>query len=84
MRVGAGGGGIFGGPPLGCGIGCCCNGATLRGIAFGSFGSMSSHSPDKSPELNLSIDFIMIGWIIKNWTTLDQSQLECLDKHTKQ
>lgn len=46
-RVGAGGGGIFGGPPLACGNGCCCSGA---------FGSTSSHSEDKSPELNLSND----------------------------
>lgn len=52
MRVGAGGGGIFGGPPLDCGSGCCCRGAFCG--AFGSFGSKSSHSV-KSPELNLII-----------------------------
>lgn len=48
---GAGGGGIFGGPPTVWfdGNGCCCSG----GRAFGSFGSTSSHSDDKSPELNL-------------------------------
>lgn len=44
-----GGGGIFGGPP--CGIGCCCSGGLAA--AGSSFGSISSHSEDKSPELNL-------------------------------
>lgn len=54
IRVGAGGGGIFGGPPLGApltlldwGNGCCWSGA---------LGSASSHSDDKSPELNLYED----------------------------
>jgi hypothetical protein len=43
-----GGGGMLGGPP---GIGCCCK----TGLAAGgsSLGSTSSHSEDKSPELNL-------------------------------
>lgn len=49
-----GGGGIFGGPGivLDPGRGCCCNGG---GLADGgkSFGSTSSHSEDRSPELNL-------------------------------
>lgn len=42
---------MFGGPP---GIGCCC---TVGGRAAGgsSFGSTSSHSEDKSPELNLKM-----------------------------
>lgn len=52
IRVGAGGGGIFGGPPpIGApltlpdwGNGCCWS---------GTLGSASSHSDDKSPELNL-------------------------------
>lgn len=45
-----GGGGIFGGPPWG--NGCCCKGGGFvpTGIACGS---TSSHSADKSPELNL-------------------------------
>lgn len=55
-----GGGGILGGPPA-CGIGCCCNGGgrpltddVVDGVPDGiSFGSASSHSDDKSPELNL-------------------------------
>lgn len=51
-RVGAGGGGMFGGPPLGFGIGCCWSGV-VRPVPEGSFGSTSSHSEDKSPELNL-------------------------------
>ncbi len=61
-----GGGGIFGGPP---GIGCCCNGAGCpagpagpagpacpagRAAGGNSFGSTSSHSEERSPELNLS------------------------------
>lgn len=45
-----GGGGMLGGPP--CGIGCCCNGGGFVG-GVTSFGSISSHSEDKSPELNL-------------------------------
>lgn len=46
-----GGGGILGGPPWG--IGCCCNGGGGRAAGGSSFGSISSHSEDKSPELNL-------------------------------
>lgn len=52
MRDGAGGGGMFGGPPLDSrGIGCCCKGCVRTSPA--SLGSTSSHSPAKSPELNL-------------------------------
>lgn len=59
IRLGAGGGGIFGGPPGGPPVdcGCCCKGArcalAAAATAAGSFGSTSSHSEDKSPELNL-------------------------------
>lgn len=63
-----GGGGKLGGPPWG--IGCCCSG--LPGDVFtgavpgvpvfdavgGRLGSASSHSEDKSPELNLKFQFI--------------------------
>jgi len=57
-----GGGGPNGGPP---GIGCCCKGfvaaaadtpgtaATPAAVPTGAFGSSSSHSELKSPELNL-------------------------------
>lgn len=47
---GAGGGGMLGGPP---GIGCCCRGGCGRAAGGKSLGSTSSHSEDKSPELNL-------------------------------
>lgn len=41
---------MVGGPP--CGIGCCCNGGAFA-VAGTSLDSTSSHSDDKSPELNL-------------------------------
>lgn len=51
-----GGGGMLGGPPAAPGIGCCCRGGwapVVEVVPGGAFGSTSSHSADKSPELNL-------------------------------
>lgn len=62
---GAGGGGIFGGPPATGGF----VGWSWMGRAAGGrlFGSTSSTSEDKSPELNLLVVFVWVGCGCGRW-----------------
>ena len=75
-RVGAGGGGIFGGPPLAFGNGCCWSGGGARAVPVGSFGSTSSHSEDKSPELNLKTSSYFVNHLVRVHPIINISKTE--------